>query len=233
MSSIIKRMQNPLRRRILELLKENKAMSASELKRELKIATGTLYYHIDVLGDLLEREGKLFKLSKKGIKALGMTSSLITSELKVTSILHDKLVITTFSILGSIIMGIYSYLVVENGLTPLLCIALIEGKTTLQSVIIQLFMLVGLMYILSFIFTRWLTKEYLLAIPYLLFSLAAYPLYILFLKNISNSLLAIPMSIFVILNSIFLSKTIGMKIEKSLAINLTMAYVALFRSLFP
>jgi len=231
MNNIIKQLNNPLRRRILELLKEYKAMRASDLKKELGIATGTLYYHIDVLGDLIERDGKFFKISKKGLKALEITPLITVSKLKITSIFHDKRVYTFFSLSGILILIVYFHLAIKNNLTPLFFIILIHGRSSLQNMLFQFFILIALTYGFSFIFTRFITRDYLLAFPYLLFSLIFYPFYILFLMNISKILLSIPMSTFIILNSLFLSKIIGMKIEKSLIINLTIAYIALFYSL--
>ena len=64
-------LRNPLRRRILELLYENGEMSASELRRELNISMGTLYYHLDVLNPLImQTPTRRYCLSDVGRRAV-------------------------------------------------------------------------------------------------------------------------------------------------------------------
>ncbi|RLF21527.1 MAG: hypothetical protein DRJ68_03300 [Thermoprotei archaeon] len=65
---------NPHRRKIISLLGERpEGMAFSELKRELNISVGSLYYNIDQLRDLVyQREDKRYALTEKGVVAYKM-----------------------------------------------------------------------------------------------------------------------------------------------------------------
>jgi predicted transcriptional regulator len=51
-------LSNPIRIKIIELLFENGSLSFTELKNELKISTGSLYYHLSVLSEFVEQDPK-------------------------------------------------------------------------------------------------------------------------------------------------------------------------------
>ncbi len=64
-------LRNPIRRKILELLHEHGELSPSDLRRILKISVGTLYYHLDTLGPLINQTPqKKYTLSEMGRKIM-------------------------------------------------------------------------------------------------------------------------------------------------------------------
>jgi len=66
-SRIYQVLSNPSRQKIIEFLGSKGKASITEIKRALKMSTGSLYYNIDLLGDLIERDPKKkFSLSDKG-----------------------------------------------------------------------------------------------------------------------------------------------------------------------
>jgi len=79
---------NPLRRRILEIIAERGAITPSELRRELNISFGTLYYHLNLMKNYLERNSnKELKLSPEGWRALSYVSELeVLRKFKLTSL---------------------------------------------------------------------------------------------------------------------------------------------------
>jgi DNA-binding transcriptional ArsR family regulator len=62
-------LSNPIRIKIIELLFENGSLSFTELKNELKISTGSLYYHLSVLSEFVEQDPKRkYFLNEEGKK---------------------------------------------------------------------------------------------------------------------------------------------------------------------
>jgi len=60
---------NPIRVKIIELLVKNEKMSFMELKRELKLSTGSIYHHLAILGDLVTQDNKKrYMLTEEGKK---------------------------------------------------------------------------------------------------------------------------------------------------------------------
>jgi len=60
-------LSSPVRQRIIEFLGVRGKASVTEIKRALKISTGSLYYNLDLLGDLVYRDvDKKFALTEKG-----------------------------------------------------------------------------------------------------------------------------------------------------------------------
>jgi len=80
---------NPLRRRILEIIAERGSITASELRKELDISFGTLYYHLKLMEKYLERgSNKELRLSPEGWRALSMISEMeVLGKLKLTSLI--------------------------------------------------------------------------------------------------------------------------------------------------
>jgi len=59
-----------IRRRIIELIGENGFSSFTELKKELKVSTGTIYHHLDTLSTLIKQKSdKKYYLTEFGIRA--------------------------------------------------------------------------------------------------------------------------------------------------------------------
>jgi len=60
---------NPLRRQIVEVLGREGEKTFTELKRHLKVSTGTLYYHLENLRGVIEQtEDKKYRLTEDGRK---------------------------------------------------------------------------------------------------------------------------------------------------------------------
>jgi len=60
---------HPIRIKIIELLATNGSMGFSELKKELRISTGSIYYHLSVLSDfIIQDEKKKYKLNQEGYR---------------------------------------------------------------------------------------------------------------------------------------------------------------------
>lgn len=58
---------NPIKRKIVELLAERGAVPFSELKRELNLSVGTLYYNLDGLRDLITKDdARRYRLTERG-----------------------------------------------------------------------------------------------------------------------------------------------------------------------
>jgi hypothetical protein len=59
-----------LRRKIINIIGENKFTSFTYLKKELKVSTGTIYHHLDTLSHLIEqRDDKKYYLTELGTHA--------------------------------------------------------------------------------------------------------------------------------------------------------------------
>lgn len=63
-------MGHGLRRKIINIIGENKFTSFTYLKKELKVSTGTIYHHLDTLSHLIEqRDDKKYYLTELGTHA--------------------------------------------------------------------------------------------------------------------------------------------------------------------
>lgn len=66
-SNIYQTLSNPIRRKIIEILGSRGSASLKELVDSLNVSTGSMYYNIELLGDLVERTpNKRFSLTEKG-----------------------------------------------------------------------------------------------------------------------------------------------------------------------
>lgn len=75
-SKKLRLIKHPVRKRIIELLGEKESMSFTELKNEMNLPVGTLYYHLDVLnGYVLQDNGRRYFLSKEGRKLYELLNS--------------------------------------------------------------------------------------------------------------------------------------------------------------
>ena len=60
-------LSHPMRREIIRILGERGVVGFTELRRLLKTSVGTLYYHFDVLGDLITQdERRKYRLTERG-----------------------------------------------------------------------------------------------------------------------------------------------------------------------
>ncbi|MEM3573559.1 MAG: helix-turn-helix domain-containing protein [Nitrososphaeria archaeon] len=75
-SKKLRLIKHPVRKRIIELLGERENMSFTELRNEMNLPVGTLYYHLDVLkGYILQDDDRRYFLSKDGRKLYELLSS--------------------------------------------------------------------------------------------------------------------------------------------------------------
>lgn len=78
---LAKIIDHPLRSRIIELLGERGPLGWKELSTELGVRTGALYYHLDTLEGLVERDRlKKYNLTKQGRIVFARTSGSRTIE---------------------------------------------------------------------------------------------------------------------------------------------------------
>jgi len=81
----LKLLGHPARKRIVELLEAKEKMSLTELRAETGLPVGMMYYHLDVLKELVVQDNeRKYLLSKQGRKVF---TSLASKEgLRVTNI---------------------------------------------------------------------------------------------------------------------------------------------------
>ena len=73
-------MGHGLRRKIINIIGENKFTSFTYLKKELKVSTGTIYHHLDTLSHLIEqRDDKKYYLTELGGHAYNSLKDNITT----------------------------------------------------------------------------------------------------------------------------------------------------------
>lgn len=110
-------LKNPVRRRILELLYEHGALSPSDLRRILKISVGTLYYHLDTLGPLVnqtsERKYMLSELGRKVIVSSEINPVIVrpSKSLYWTALERVSLIPLLDRIYSSHFLGLFTVLV--------------------------------------------------------------------------------------------------------------------------
>lgn len=79
----VRYLNHPVRKRIIELLGSRGSMSFTEMRNEMNLPVGTLYYHLDVLrGYVLQDEERRYYLSKDGRKLYDMLLSGASSSFK-------------------------------------------------------------------------------------------------------------------------------------------------------
>lgn len=78
---------HPVRRRMVEMLGEGGPVGFSDFKRALNVSVGTLYYHLDMLGDLITQDEKRkYVLTDQGrlaLKLLGSSEAQLLSAMAV------------------------------------------------------------------------------------------------------------------------------------------------------
>ena len=148
-ADIYNMLRNPLRRRILELLYERGEMSASELKRELNISMGTLYYHLDILSPFIRQTmARKYCLSDAGRRAISiyLTDDMTSMEnvggmgvgekITLAHVLnmfssHPFMCITS----AVLIAALYILLMLSNGIRPFVLFFIPGGGSVLNDVL--------------------------------------------------------------------------------------------------
>lgn len=75
-TKVYEALSHPIRKRIVDLIEENGRIGFRDLKNGLKISVGTLYYHLDALGDLVAQDAeRKYVLTEKGRLAIKMFAS--------------------------------------------------------------------------------------------------------------------------------------------------------------
>jgi len=81
LSKLLVALGHEKRRRIVLLLAERGPLSVTELKRDMKISTGSLYHNISLLGDLIgQGPDRKYSLTEKGARANQLLNNGILSE---------------------------------------------------------------------------------------------------------------------------------------------------------
>lgn len=81
LSKLLVALGHEKRRRIVLLLAERGPLSVTELKREMKISTGSLYHNISLLGDLIgQGSDRKYSLTEKGARANQLLNNGILAE---------------------------------------------------------------------------------------------------------------------------------------------------------
>jgi len=84
-------LKSPVRLKIIRLLGERGPLSFKELKRELGLGVGTIYYHLDVMSDLVAQdEKKRYLLSEKGTRLFSALRDGALSPIPTRSTLAEK-----------------------------------------------------------------------------------------------------------------------------------------------
>lgn len=128
------KLSHPIRRKIMTLLHERSGVSYSELRGELQINAGRLYYHIDILGEfLMQGDDRRYRLSPIGKQAyefilegnpFSPTPALVKLPalfliLQARPIFQALLLGKAYSLLSSIVVLIAGFtIVVQAGLMP-------------------------------------------------------------------------------------------------------------------
>ena len=91
-------LSNPIRRAILEIASFNGSVTYSDLSKNLRLKAGSVYHHINALGDLLEQKSdKSYALTSKGkhaieyLQFLGDHSSIKELDSQETSLFFTEL----------------------------------------------------------------------------------------------------------------------------------------------
>ena len=224
MSKEIRKVSNPIRAKILEILAKRGEVRVLELRDLLGISTGSLYYHIDVLGDLVKRERGVLKLTEKGWIVYKEISSLnIAGSIKDTIFVSKPMLI--ISIVFSII-GLYNFLMRSHSM--ILCIYPVPLKFGELTKAIQPLLLLGVTLLLAFVVTRRIIlREYLIAVPYILSTTVILTPYYFLEGRTAYLILPLLLTITVVYLSLALSKVIGMRIERGFLIGLATVYTAI------
>lgn len=81
LSKLLVALGHEKRRRIVLLLAERGPLSITELKKEMKFSTGSLYHNISLLGDLVRQEpDRRYALTEKGVRANQLLNNGILPE---------------------------------------------------------------------------------------------------------------------------------------------------------
>ncbi|RLI08479.1 hypothetical protein DRO32_02200 [Candidatus Bathyarchaeota archaeon] len=84
-------LKSPVRLRIIRLLGERGPLSFKELKRELGLGVGTIYYHLDVMSDLVAQdEKKRYLLNERGAMFFSALMNGTLSPIPAGSTLAEK-----------------------------------------------------------------------------------------------------------------------------------------------
>lgn len=124
---------NPIRRRMLTLLAERKSMQPTELKEELNISYGTLYYHLNLMKKYIEREkDKKLRLSPEGWRTLTLIEETETlRKLKLYTLVklfESDSYVTTRIIIAIIVLSNYITFDYLYGLRTSLMLTFVKNK---------------------------------------------------------------------------------------------------------
>jgi len=221
---ILEAIGNPIRIKILKMLAERREVGVKELKEILGISTGSLYYHLDTLGDLIERKRGFIRISSKGKLVLEELHDIEEIGAIKDTLLANPIVYSISTIISAIVL--YSYYLAYRTNNVSLLLGLIPCKIGLP-LEAEVLLLVALILLASIVVTRRFSFNYLLLVPYTISALIAYLPYLAYCHVINKAYLLFSLSFFIIFASISISKVVGIRIEKAAAIVLSIIYVGL------
>ena len=245
----LKLLGHPARKRIVELVGAKEKMSLTELRTETGLPVGTIYYHLDVLKDLVVQDNeRKYLLSKQGRRVFTL---LITKEgLKVRNtfrptrflpgwffiVLGKNLSVSLISWLAIAVLGSFlSYMAGQ------VLILVHYGVSIFPDLVdISLFPLSMLSYGIYNFFVIWLLVRRKIMItgflasgavfiPFLLFpfiSIILVPIVGSSLKIVYFITIALIQIISLTLGATYVSSTYGMRLERSLLIQLIFYLIA-------
>ncbi|MCK4243356.1 helix-turn-helix transcriptional regulator [Candidatus Bathyarchaeota archaeon] len=136
-------LSHPIRKTIVDLMAKNERIGFRDLKEELNVSVGTLYYHLDTLGDLITQDKKrkyiltdkgklaikIFTSSKETLEDMGIKEKTphVTLFNRITSIVLPKQLFAFISstprkriVEATAIIALGSWLLAEARLEPIL-----------------------------------------------------------------------------------------------------------------
>jgi len=238
---------HPARKRIIELLGSKGVTSITELRAETGLPVGTLYYHLDVLKDLIvQDEERKYHLSKEGQKVYdslvkGQTPSVTNTV--VSKLLPGWLFIRVNENLGVaislwIVIGLLGSLLsyYEGGVQFLVQ----YGLSTLASWLRALFFPISMVFysLFNYILIWFLVRRRILVSGFFASGIVYVPFLFIPALSIANvgmlssykiiylSVVVLAQILFLILGATYVSVVYGMRFERSLLIQLIFYLIA-------
>ncbi|MDI9644418.1 MAG: helix-turn-helix domain-containing protein [Candidatus Verstraetearchaeota archaeon] len=105
-------LKNPHRRKILELLASRKSMTPREIAEELHIGVPTVYYHLEVLGDHVQKTGKgEFSATEKGLEVYRAEIVNATPKSPGISIIYSSVYLLVARPLLALLLGVVAMVI--------------------------------------------------------------------------------------------------------------------------
>ncbi|MEM0118318.1 MAG: helix-turn-helix domain-containing protein [Conexivisphaerales archaeon] len=234
-SAEVRVLGHPVRKRLIELLGEKQSLSFSQLREETGLPVGTLYYHLDVLSDLIsQNHDKKYTLTKEGIKFysdMAQKEGLpIPKEARSTSLvpawiftrLSSRNVLSAVSFVVIIVVGSYLFAYSSHSLLLMNTYAnqgFLLSLISFPSAVLSFYIYSLLAALLSgrrFVSIGSFFSSSLVYLPYIFVGLA----FFLHLSQGVDVLLIVMQLASIIIGSGYFSSQFGFRLERSLLIQL-------------